>query len=172
MGCDFSIFSYFCSGSISIHAPIVGCDFEDFLIFDCKINFNPRTHRGVRLINGTTVYQSNTNFNPRTHRGVRHRKSTVFTHTVVLFQSTHPSWGATLRTAHIALTRQSNFNPRTHRGVRQQEITITACSADISIHAPIVGCDKSSLSFISQDLIFQSTHPSWGATELAVKYIE
>ena len=34
----------------------------------------------------------------------------------------------------------------------------------ISIHAPIVGCDQSSLELFLNPKIFQSTHPSWGAT--------
>ena len=57
---------------ISIHAPIVGCD--GTLVYDDGVhkNFNPRTHRGVR-------------------RGIC-GKPVDFTK----FQSTHPSWGATV----------------------------------------------------------------------------
>ena len=33
---------------ISIHAPIVGCDLFFVMNILLKINFNPRTHRGVR----------------------------------------------------------------------------------------------------------------------------
>ena len=37
---------------------------------------------------------------------------------------------------------------------------------DISIHAPIVGCDISYAGYKDDYSLFQSTHPSWGATFL------
>ena len=37
----------------------------------------------------------------------------------------------------------------------------------ISIHAPIVGCDVSSLEVAENFGKFQSTHPSWGATKVS-----
>ena len=36
---------------ISIHAPIVGCDISLIFRGSTNQNFNPRTHRGVRLLN-------------------------------------------------------------------------------------------------------------------------
>ncbi len=56
------------------------------------------------------------NFNPRTHRGVRHCLNPL-TVLIELFQSTHPSWGATFN-LHNHFGGMRNFNPRTHRGVR------------------------------------------------------
>ena len=56
------------------------------------------------------------------------------------FQSTHPSWGATAHNSYIEF------------------------GTDISIHAPIVGCDYYLFSYHYVDPQFQSTHPSWGAT--------
>ena len=56
---------------ISIHAPLVGCDLMHDITVNGPKDFNPRTPRGVRLVNGAPD-QLNT-----------------------LFQSTHPSWGAT-----------------------------------------------------------------------------
>ena len=44
-------------------------------------------------------------------------------------------------------------------GLRQKTL-----SMEISIHAPIVGCDKSGIANLPSNLVFQSTHPSWGAT--------
>ena len=38
----------------------------------------------------------------------------------------------------------------------------------ISIHAPIVGCDAPTFIKTGFELLFQSTHPSWGATLLLV----
>ena len=105
----------------------------------------------------------------------------------MLFQSTHPSWGATLHQYRFAMyylisihapivgcdkhmitpqSERKNFNPRTHRGVRRR-IEFLVCSMDeISIHAPIVGCDVSKVKCNVSTSTFQSTHPSWGATSL------
>ena len=81
---------------ISIHAPIVGCDFlssyspanpskfqsthpswgATFIISTCQIPslyFNPRTHRGVRPLSHFFI-DSLSYFNPRTHRGVRQKR--------------------------------------------------------------------------------------------------
>ena len=78
-------------------------------------NFNPRTHRGVRrqtiITTSSTIY-----FNPRTHRGVRPKTP-----------------------ENIMLG--ADFNPRTHRGVRPDNTKHMYIARDISIHAPIVGCD-------------------------------
>ena len=78
-------------------------------------------------------------FNPRTHRGVR---LNVFMDKLSFgkFQSTHPSWGATMYVDSISI------------------------NEGISIHAPIVGCDSSRAKGYAQRIVFQSTHPSWGAT--------
>ena len=106
---------------ISIHAPIVGCDSTSSLGFYSYWYFNPRTHRGVRR---------NWKWN---------------TWMLKEFQSTHPSWGATAG-LWVSKRRQRNFNPRTHRGVRQCFCYVHFAEIDISIHAPIVGCDYDALS--------------------------
>ena len=111
-----SSFICFARASISIHAPIVGCDRIQQEVLHQVLNFNPRTHRGVR------------------HYQLHYQMA------YILFQSTHPSWGATGR-ASLVLDLRS-----------------------ISIHAPIVGCDYLLFFFIIFLILFQSTHPSWGAT--------
>ena len=78
-------------------------------------------------------------FNPRTHRGVRQGTINVSISRIV-FQSTHPSWGATGFNG-IGFYRAIHFNPRTHRGVRLTTLVTTGTMTRISIHAPIVGCD-------------------------------
>ena len=111
----------------------------------CKVadidwsDFNPRTHRGVRLNNfasfnnfinisihapivgcddnGDTIISLVADFNPRTHRGVRPFITSFWSLSPAVFQSTHPSWGATLFHDHRRICKE------------------------ISIHAPIVGCD-------------------------------
>ena len=81
----------------------------------------------------------------------------------LLFQSTHPSWGATLvplQVEHDLLFQSTHPS----WGATQQEV-LHQVLRNISIHAPIVGCDLSPVcSEISCNGLFQSTHPSWGAT--------
>ena len=86
-----------------------------------------------------------------------------------VFQSTHPSWGAT-RSRNRKKRASRNFNPRTHRGVRQCNIIIFLAHFDISIHAPIVGCDSQLNTLHNMQAVFQSTHPSWGATLYVYEY--
>ena len=117
VGCDyFEKKSKLKGDEISIHAPIVGCDWLQGISTYWLVNFNPRTHRGVRqvtldernLTNGISIHAPivgcdipselivslKDNFNPRTHRGVRRRS------------------------CQIQCKQQQYFNPRTHRGVR------------------------------------------------------
>ena len=71
VGCDINFKKFVFCVFISIHAPIVGCDILPILCTPVQFYFNPRTHRGVRQW---------------------HRQS----HCILnIFQSTHPSWGAT-----------------------------------------------------------------------------
>ena len=146
---------------ISIHAPIVGCDRLEPST-QCMIpDFNPRTHRGVRQIKKEAL-QSIRQFQS-THPSWG---ATAVTYSIILpvvisihapivgcditvdleisflflFQSTHPSWGATiLSTKYVPAV--ANFNPRTHRGVRLICRKYRYSTTQISIHAPIVGCD-------------------------------
>ena len=153
---------------ISIHAPIVGCDNHMENRKEEKKDFNPRTHRGVRpeLMDGMTRQQK--------------------------FQSTHPSWGATLggtiklqgesisihapivgcdsrktiQFLHFCIFQSTHPSWGATQNVR--------CSSGytvISIHAPIVGCDNEPWTSIHGQQIFQSTHPSWGATKQIIKQI-
>ena len=84
------------------------------------------------------------NFNPRTHRGVRLYHLNLL-HSQAIFQSTHPSWGATIKNSKAYIY------------------------CKISIHAPIVGCDNLFPVFTQTTSLFQSTHPSWGATFLVLE---
>ena len=148
-------------------------------------NFNPRTHRGVRHNDSTQSVVCVLYFNPRTHRGVRRKKevqskedlcisihapivgcddiNNTSIYCVEVFQSTHPSWGATESGTNL-MVGDIDFNPRTHRGVRPHAPSNAQANKLISIHAPIVGCDGITDSSTVGYQIFQSTHPSWGAT--------
>ena len=68
------------------------------------------------------------------------RYNTIGVNTLGIFQSTHPGWGATKFSNEI-----SNV-------------------ANISIHAPRVGCDGIDVYIALIMAVFQSTHPGWGAT--------
>ena len=105
------------------------------------------------------------------------------------FQSTHPLRGATAspKSAHIRhLHFNPHFNPRTPCGVRPRGILRDAAIPDISIHAPLGGCDDGicAAQEVGKDFNprtpcgvrrrrtrqqgngyqFQSTHPLRGAT--------
>ena len=92
---------------ISIHAPLTGCD----VIFDGPVgqlfDFNPRTPHGVRRGMGRRCL-GYWDFNPRTPHGVR-RPPLAICGFLMVFQSTHPSRGATNYAQVSALTRE--FQP-------------------------------------------------------------
>ena len=168
---------------ISIHAPLAGCDINRPFPFIPRQNFNPRTPCGVRPDrsyrsfylytisihaplagcdnNITSRNRKQKNFNPRTPCGVRPKCWSACVPSNI-FQSTHPLRGATERFASTFL------------------------SENISIHAPLAGCDRDTLSFPTilsyfnprtpcgvrpvkgiggrTGAAFQSTHPLRGAT--------
>ena len=140
VGCDhfFDTF-YIATIIISIHAPIVGCD-NNHVVDGTLWYLFQSTHPswGATLtplflmpkvlisihapIVGCDVIPSDksriiTYFNPRTHRGVRPADSAEPKSIAELFQSTHPSWGATVYDVTL-IDDPMDFNPRTHRGVR------------------------------------------------------
>ena len=102
--------------SISIHAPLAGCDTARCRCCTCNAHFNPRTPCGVRRLH-QSVSPNPGNFNPRTPCGVRrmsYNRSGCTSHISIHaplagcdsiirpcchmqmgFQSTHPLRGAT-----------------------------------------------------------------------------
>ena len=193
------------STNISIHAPLAGCDSSSISCRSFFISFQSthplrgatswaRRARGIIGFQSThplrgatrqlckrvdfsrisihaplagcdtvknTVNTTDFNFNPRTPCGVRHSRSPQ-TRNRVIFQSTHPLRGATVQNS------------------------LSARYADISIHAPLAGCDDSDYKCHRSNqyfnprtpcgvrrrvspsrvrrLTFQSTHPLRGAT--------
>ena len=123
---------------VSIHAPHTGCDLLCRNSLRPRPCFNPRTPHGVRLV-------------PQGTNGL-----------LPLFQSTHPTRGATA-VSETALAVALSFNPRTPHGVR---LTVQELNnfIKVSIHAPHTGCDCACLRSCSISLRFQSTHPTRGAT--------
>ena len=120
--------------SISIHAPLAGCDLQITKIRRVKSNFNPRTPCGVRPM------------------------ISLWLSLRVKFQSTHPLRGATQAKLYSRRPFR-HFNPRTPCGVRQGKICIIDVIHDISIHAPLAGCDSHSLDLTSGDMYFNPRTP-------------
>ena len=146
-------------------------------------NFNPRTPRGVRLLQEQEaeleqVFQSTHPARGATHRHIQGRQyskisihapregcdSSGLTRCAIshVFQSTHPARGATVfwYQPHIP---QFYFNPRTPRGVRLPLFFLLKDSADFNPRTPrgvrqdaYITCDSAEP--------FQSTHPARGAT--------
>ena len=139
-GCDEPQEDDYCSHGISIHAPREGCDEGQAGPVHHDLYFNPRTPRGVRLLE-MRCKERLKNFNPRTPRGVRLRYAHKLGY-LPGFQSTHPARGATIASFAFFFV------------------------ALISIHAPREGCDSVGFIFIFPPLKFQSTHPARGATAL------
>ncbi len=101
-----------------------------------------------------------------------------------MFQSTHPTWGATGQSARSSASASVSIHaPHVgcdgvhHCLVRRYPVSIHAphvgCdfsfylfvrSSLVSIHAPHVGCDKLPVPYFASSSEFQSTHPTWGAT--------
>ena len=129
---------------ISIHAPLTGCDAltcsKEYFI----INFNPRTPHGVRRL--TTSRQTKIqNFNPRTPHGVRPLP--------------------TLKTPP-----KIDFNPRTPHGVRQRlEYFLEHRHRFQSTH-PSRGATYT-VRWMNDFTEFQSTHPSRGATSVYAYFL-
>ena len=83
--------------------------------FHC-LNFNPRTPYGMRLLRFQCIIDIE-NFNPRTPYGMR------------LYQKG-------------SRTCRKNFNPRTPYGMRPWRTVTGLDILEISIHAPLTGCDE------------------------------
>ena len=128
-------------GMISIHAPIVGCDLHQ----KCTLQYRFQISIHAPIVGCDC-------------------KRFAIDWRIDLFQSTHPSWGATM----------PQFIIRVSPSLISIHAPIVGCDIFqlpepygyflISIHAPIVGCDWYNSLIVNGFLQFQSTHPSWGAT--------
>ena len=123
---------------ISIHAPIVGCDKDLLKFFDDKINFNPRTHRGVRpsvkkdidKFNDISIHAPIVGCDTGLHQAFT--RFVISIHAPIVGCDVEPK-GDVGKTLQISIHAPivgcdyaninvwwytTNFNPRTHRGVR------------------------------------------------------
>ena len=181
---------YACSKSaaecISIRAPLAGCDRWRRSGWAAARNFNPRTPCGVRPLSAHRI-RSYGHFNPRTPCGVRRAR---LYHPHPLWLDFNPRTPCGVRGY---LGGRGGvpwyFNPRTPCGVRHA-VTVASCAVrDISIRAPLAGCDVENLvrkstayhfnprtpcgvrraacSVPPRRRRFQSAHPLRGATRSA-----
>ena len=187
MGCDLSTGAPFSECTfISIHAPIVGCDNAKLCIRHHIDGFQS-THPSWGATRSSQYIIQFTDIS--IHAPIVGCDEKAYTNFTIRypFQSTHPSWGATL-SSNFCRHVFNDFNPRTHRGVRPCRLISAVMYSMISIHAPIVGCDAPnatgalfldyfnprtyrgvrhySYPLTVQLVLFQSTHPSWGATKI------
>ena len=156
---------------ISIHAPHTGCDLREKMFRYTPIKFQS-THptRGA-----TTLYS-------------------VRLFTQYPFQSTHPTRGATcinarphgryLISIHAPHTGCDGVQllpidffviisiHAPHTGCDARATARAIIDRQISIHAPHTGCDKGVKMKIDQAILFQSTHPTRGATAKTRKLMQ
>ena len=131
--------------------------------------FNPRTPCGVRLANGHAV---GTDLEFQSTHPLRGATSGADSGAANCeFQSTHPLRGAT-HGHDVRRLLARYFNPRTPCGVRRQKTVTRWLDRDISIHAPLAGCDYTNLDVNLFYTPFQSTHPLRGATRLIVAELD
>ena len=105
-----------CRSSISIHAPLAGCDFCGIEILSSRLQF-----QSTHPLRGATA-------------------ANYLDDETILFQSTHPLRGATRsKSGYMILTKFQSTHPlrgatdARWRGRGQRQI---------SIHAPLAGCDR------------------------------
>ncbi len=123
--------------AISIHAPLAGCDGRPYLgIGGLDISIHAPL-AGCDMV-GAASRAAGKHFNPRTPCGVRRATVEAWDRATV-FQSTHPLRGATFQRCP-----QCRFRlfQSTHP-LRGATVMVAAClqTMQISIHAPLAGCD-------------------------------
>ena len=152
--------------SISIHAPLAGCDGDCTGCINNVLHFNPRTPCGVRP-RGRLCRIPRADFNPRTPCGVR-LNVCLLCAAAYLFQSTHPLRGATLPLCLDELQVIKEFQS-THplRGATTMCCARTAGAKYFNPRTPCGVRPCTSLRNVSC-IIFQSTHPLRGATPFCV----
>ena len=175
--------------SISIHAPLAGCDLFENAVYQL-IDLFQSTHplRGATtFVAGLT--QGIPHFNPRTPCGVR-PAAVRGTWRGTIFQSTHPLRGATrchgriltwiIISIHAPLAGCDNndvpqecsaghFNPRTPCGVRRGRQYRGSRKYHFNPRTPC-GVRPSPVSASTTSTQFQSTHPLRGATIFSLQY--
>ena len=194
--------------AISIHAPHMGRDTDTPSTSSAAGNFNPRAPYGARLFHPSPVLVGadisihaphmgrdrghagdeqleKQYFNPRAPYGARHPLYTALRHRI-LFQSTRPIWGATVRITlagrdyiefqstrpiwgatqvdRAGDVRRKNFNPRAPYGARHGRKEWEIGVSPFQSTRPIWGATSNYIEHLITQALFQSTRPIWGAT--------
>ena len=137
-GCDLPQDAPVIFEGISIHAPLAGCD-AALRVDSCMCsNFNPRTPCGVRPADLPKAHAEAQFQSTHPLRGAT--AANYLDDETILFQSTHPLRGATRsKSGYMILTKFQSTHPlrgatdARWRGRGQRQI---------SIHAPLAGCDR------------------------------
>ena len=170
---------------ISIHAPLAGCDSQTGRHITSMTYFNPRTPCGVRQ-RRSQVDQHTTCISIHAPLAGCDKSAGRRRWTSQLFQSTHPLRGATTASAVPPAISWQFQSTHPLRGATTVEDDDLPALVEISIHAPLAGCDswpactppaqshfnprtpcgvrRSPRAENSARLEFQSTHPLRGAT--------
>ena len=124
--------------------------------------FNPRAPCGARRAVGGARWLHGQHFNPRAPCGARlpDDKDTCM---VMEFQSTYPLRGATLQMRAEAEAEEISIHAPL-AGCDAANATHIGIEMTISIHAPLAGCDQRIWREVEALSEFQSTHPLRGAT--------
>ncbi len=116
-GCDFAVTVDCLHGVISIHAPLAGCDTDATYTLSVPVQFQS------------------------THplRGATSRQLASTSHLRISIHAPLAGCDSIYRCFHPA---EQHFNPRTPCGVRLSSSSANSISKLISIHAPLAGCDS------------------------------
>ena len=145
---------------VSIHAPRMGCDRRHHPSNARQLGFNPRTPYGMRLFNSSSD-NIHGRFNPRTPYGMRPKAASALSQ-LEMFQSTHPVWDATKKSA-SGETGPHGFNPRTPYGMRLPATAEHRWFFRFQSTHPVWDATLFPQGILDR-LQFQSTHPVWDAT--------
>ena len=149
--------------TISIHAPLTGCDVFQPVQLDFLVLFQS-THPlrdATFCIDDTKDVDTQISIHaPLTGCDIH---EVYYGYADRKFQSTHPLRDATKHMIKVN-GNYINFNPRTPYGMRQKSFRAVKVVRPISIHAPLTGCDLCAYILCIDTFLFQSTHPLRDAT--------
>ena len=124
-------------------------------------DFNPRTPCGMRR-NIKLLQTAILHFNPRTPCGMRPMSKIQFSK-VMIFQSTHPLRDATDQLDLLGGLMDISIHAPL-AGCDAERPVVCIGAGGISIHAPLAGCDSFGQKYYDTYAGFQSTHPLRDAT--------
>ena len=125
--------------TISIHAPLAGCDRHQAEGFDTFYNFNPRTPCGVRHLQGGTLSSGSLFQSTHPLRGATHWFSREVNSTTISIHA--PLAGCDVGCLSLLVLRSIFQSTHPLRGATASPMRSPVANK-ISIHAPLAGCDN------------------------------